>query len=58
MLGQARPLPVPPRGRSGGEVVSLLHVVWLSFMVGSWPTPTLVLGLVFLDQLGLSCSGP
>jgi hypothetical protein len=30
--------------------------MWLSQMKGSWPTPALVLGLVFLDQLGLGRS--
>jgi hypothetical protein len=31
--------------------------MWLSQMKGSWPTPALALGLVFLDQLGLDRSG-
>jgi hypothetical protein len=57
MLGQARLLSVPPRGQSGGEVVSLLLIVWLSLMKGSWPILALALGLVFLDQLGLGRSG-
>jgi hypothetical protein len=56
MLGQARPLLVPPKGRCGGEVMSLLRVMWLSLMKGSWPSPALALGLVFLDQLGLGRS--
>jgi hypothetical protein len=50
-------LPIPPRGQSGGEVMSLLRVAWLSLMKGSWPTLALALGLVFLDQLGLGRSG-
>ena len=56
-LGQDRPLPISPRDRSSGEVVSLLRVVWLSLMKGSWPIPALALGLVFLDQLDLGHSG-
>ena len=57
MSGYARPLPVLPRGQDGGEVVRLLYVVRLSLMKGSWPALALVLGLVFLDQLGLSSLG-
>jgi hypothetical protein len=37
--------------------MSLLRVMWLSLMKGSWLTLTLALGLVFLDQLGLGSSG-
>jgi hypothetical protein len=48
---------VPPRGQSGGEVVSLLRIMWLSLMKGSWLILALALGLVFLDQLDLGRSG-
>ena len=36
----------------------LSYAVRLSMMKESWLAPALVLGLVFLDQLGLGCSGP
>ena len=57
MLGQARPLPIPPRGQSSGEVMSLLRIMWLSLMKQSWTTPALALVLVFLDQLGFDRLG-
>jgi hypothetical protein len=38
--------------------MSLLRIVWLILMKGSWSTPALVLGLVFLDQLVLGHLGP
>jgi hypothetical protein len=46
--GCARPLPAPPKGQDGGEVVHLSCAVQLSLMKGSWPAPALALGLVFL----------
>jgi hypothetical protein len=57
MPSYARPLPVPPRGQDGGDVVHVSCVVRLSPLMGSWPISALALGLVFLDQLGLGRSG-
>jgi hypothetical protein len=43
MFGCARPLPVPPRGWYGGEVVRLLCVMWPRRKEGSWPSLSLAL---------------
>jgi hypothetical protein len=53
----AAPLPVPPGGRDGGEIVCLLSVVRLRRREGPWLTLALASGLVHLAQLGLGRSG-
>ena len=40
-LGWARPLPVPSRGRDGGEVMRLSSVVWLRHEGGVMANPSL-----------------
>jgi hypothetical protein len=62
MLGWARPLPIPSRGRDGGEVVRLSSVVWLRYEGGVVADPCLIvrpglLGLTEPRSFGLSLAG-
>jgi hypothetical protein len=43
-LGCALPLPIPPRGQDGGEVVRLSYIMRLRQKVGSWLNLVLVFG--------------